>query len=379
MSDNFCYIPFREFYYDDVDGGKFSSCCIQKNYHKDSNISTIFKNIEWFNNTNELKEIREKFIDNQRPEQCKKCWDLEDNNDVSYREEWNNNYLNQPKTVSLEVMDIRLTNKCNLQCKMCWPGASDQIAKNILDAKIPGITIYSEEKTRSADQNLLDNLYDVIVNTPTLRKIKFAGGEPFIINEFVLLLEKIADAGCLDISIFVLSNITTITNRLLNVLKRFKNVEVSCSVDGIGRYIEYQRFPCKWSVIERNFETLYNETGITVTLTPCWSQLNLLGLADFLSWYQKFNQSHLTLNEVTYPSFLSWNLIPLEFRRPLIEQLKTVHIPNNFKNFVKRIEYEFREISDIEKENLSNHAKLWDYNNKISYTDFAPWGRKLIS
>ena len=107
--------------------------------------------------------------------------------------------------------------------------------------------------------------------------------------------------------------------------------------------------------------------------------MNLLGLFDFLVWTQQFPGVSLAFNEVTNLKYLSWNLVPLEYRQTLIAQLKTIDIPDNYKNFVQRIEYEFEEISTYDKNELSKYAKLWDYNNKISYVDFAPWGHKLIS
>lgn len=385
MTDKFCYVPFKEFYYE-VLGKNFSSCCLQQppiQGNHENNIEIHSKKAEWFNNIKELNDTREAFTNNQQPATCNKCWQMEDNNEVSLRKKFNvyYNYNNSPRDVSLEVIDLRLGNQCNLQCKMCWPGFSDQIAKNMIDAKIPGISLdnFGTNLNIQSDIDNLDHIYDMIMNTPTLRIIKLSGGEPFIMNNLINLLEKIVDAGRTDIELFVLSNATTVTSKLLNLLSKFKKVEISCSIDGTGKYIEYQRFPCKWSVIDRNFKELYNETNIKTTLTPCWSQLNLLGLFDFLVWTQQFPGVSLAFNEVTNLKYLSWNLVPLEYRQTLIAQLKTIDIPDNYKNFVQRIEYEFEEISAYDKNELSKYAKLWDYNNKISYVDFAPWGHKLIS
>ena len=123
-------MPFRELYIEhttnrnnivDEDPG-YRSCCIQSKSHKGSLVN---KSTDWFTTDKNLVDIRKQFLEGKKPSNCSNCWMEEKLGLVSSRQKENSKYVNHFRNLkptdppSLEVLDIRLSNKCNLQCKMC--------------------------------------------------------------------------------------------------------------------------------------------------------------------------------------------------------------------------------------------------------------------
>lgn len=382
--DSFCYLPFRELYYEDVDRGQFNSCCIQKDMHKKNIFDTI--DLDWFANSEELKQLRTEFLKGNRPGKCARCWILEDKGFDSYRIRWNKKYNYKPiKKIQprLELLDIRLSNKCNLQCKMCTPHLSNQIAKKQQEMFKLGLvdTAPSIETFRPVRDNLLDNIFNLVINTPSIREIKLAGGEPMIMPEVEEFLNRLITAGRTNIKIFILTNVTTVKTSMITALEQFKHVEISCSIDGVGKWIEYQRAPASWKTISKNYDKLVN-SNLFVTLTPCWTHLNLFGIVEYFKWFETTKVNWVAFNEVTWPTYLSWELIPMKYRHELISQLDDVvfskQIDRDYIGFVNRIKTEARPITNDERNKLKKNVVMWDYKSKVKYRDMFPWATELL-
>ena len=264
---NFCYIPFRELYIDHNSGDStpgYKSCCIQTDSYKGTPLS---KSKDWFCVDEGLVDIRKQFLLDKRPQRCISCWNSEDNGSTSMRQRTNKGYkerrIDPFDTPELEVMDIRLSNKCNLQCKICYAGNSDQIAKNIISATEAG----QLDPKLAKDENALyysnagnidpvKGLYKFIIDNKSIRQLKFAGGEPFVMPEVEELMIKLIKAGRTNLHIFFLTNCTTVKTNVLEILRQFDSTSIGCSIDGVDEWIEYQRFPVKWESVKRNYNKL---------------------------------------------------------------------------------------------------------------------------
>lgn len=377
---NFCPVPFKEIYFEEALGGRYASCC---QMDKNKTTKNIF-NKDFFKTDEHLQNIRQEFLLDRRPKECHRCWEIEDRGMDSYRKWFGLTQYNENATIDLNLIDIRLSNKCNLQCKMCGAEFSNQIAKNMKQNSHLGFNISDKLLNPENDKQILEDALQVICNEPTVKKIKLAGGEPFIMDEVLYFLQRLIDAGKNDIDLFIISNMTTINSKLLNVLKKFPKNEISCSIDGVGKWIEYQRFPAKWKTIERNFKRLTEVSEIKSTLTPCISQLNLHGIPEFLDWASTTNTKWIAHNDVIDPSYLSYELIPLKYRKGLKDKIykslkKCNRISQSWYKFVDQVESTERTITQIEQNKLTFYVKLWDSNNTIKYVDFCPWGKELLS
>lgn len=413
-NNKFCYVPFYEMYYEDLPNnitndsqGTFRNCCIQNKSFAQERIFT--QDSDWFRMDPDLRRIRFDFLRGKKPKICSRCWLLESKGVKSYRQQWNLNYQGVPKPSSLKhtqlkTLDIRLSNKCNLHCKMCGMGSSNQIVKKFWEAHNAGIDVqinedmndptnfnvveYLQELSaypnfiRNTKDNFLDDLLSFLDRYQSIENLKLAGGEPMIMPELEQFLQHLIDKGRTNLNILILTNMTTVKTSMVNKLEKFKKVNISGSVDGVGKWIEYQRSGCKWDVIDSNVDKLL-ETKLNVTLTPCWSHLNILSLPDFIQWVStKPKLGKIPFNEVNYPSWLNWELIPLEYRNATIEKLQTIDFPSQFseeyKKFINRFKTQHRKISDQEKKSLSKAIKIWDHNASVSYANMYEWANNLV-
>jgi len=391
---NFCYIPFRELYIDHNSGDTtpgYKSCCIQTDSYKGTPLSG---SNNWFHTDEGLNNIRHEFLTDTRPSSCVSCWKLEDSGSISKRQESNKLYkerrIDPFDTPVLEIIDVRLSNKCNLQCKMCYSGNSDQIAKNIVSATEAGVLDIQFAKDENAvyysSVGYIDpvkGLYEFILNNENIKEIKFAGGEPFVMPEVEELLIKLIKAGRTDLHTFFLTNCTTVKTYVLDILKQFDSASIGCSIDGVDKWIEYQRYPVRWKSVKRNYNILL-EHGITTSITPCWSHLNLFGIVEFFNWIKEDNITcKIEWNDIDYPTCLNWELIPMKYRTNLIEQLDNFAFPTNVSNsyhtLLHRIKNDVREITNQERRELYTSVQLWDFNNPIKYRDMFPWAKELLN
>lgn len=397
MNKTLCAIPFKELYFQQAHGGAYSACCL---FNEDERVD--LKNMlnsdidNFFSKDKHFTHLRQEMLAGKKPKACERCWKLEDDGVQSPRQKYNKFYEGRNYDIDvteLSLLDIRLSNKCNLQCKMCSEDFSDQIG--IAKTKARDET-YNELQTgfkydrwhvkkTNADENIFKNALNIIRTTPTIKKIKLAGGEPMIMDEVEDFLQAIIDCRRTDIEVFMITNCTTVRSKILDILAQFDKVEISCSIDGVGKYIEYQRFPCKWSVIDKNFSKLAEYDNIWLTLTPCITMFNLLGLPDFLQWTHenRGKWKWLAFNEVTWPAEMHWELVPLEYRTGLknaIEKYIPLLNDGGFKvdrgwhGFAKIVETKFRTLDDpMLIERIQNNVKYYDHFNPIKLTDHCPW------
>jgi organic radical activating enzyme len=391
---NFCYIPFRELYIDHNSGDTtpgYKSCCIQTDSYKGTPLSG---SKDWFHTDEGLVSIRKQFLSDKQPSRCISCWKLEASGSVSKRQASNKRYkerrIDPFDTPELEVLDVRLSNKCNLQCKICYAGNSDQIAKNMISATEAGKLDPQYAKDESAlyysnSSNIdpVKGLYEFILNNKSIKEIKFAGGEPFVMPEVEELLLKLIKVGRTNLHTFFLTNCTTVKTNVLDILKQFDSTSIGCSIDGVDEWIEYQRFPVKWESVKRNYNKLL-KNDIETFITPAWCHLNLLGIIDFFKWIEEDNITcNIEWNDVDYPTYLNWELIPMKYRTNLIEQLDNFTFPTNISNgyhtLINRVKNDVREITKQERKELYTNAQLWDFNNPIKYRDMFPWAKELLN
>jgi hypothetical protein len=385
MTNNLhCGVTFKELYINHT--GKFRQCCIQTQSYSEKGFLKSQNPNEWFAKQYDLNLVRQDLQSGSKNPSCFKCWNLEDKGQSSYRLNWNKStYHAADITPEIEIIDLRLGNQCNLQCRICNPMWSDQLGKLYQSAKEDGIVNLLNqsffEGTIKPNNEFIEDLIGFCLRTPTLKEIKFAGGEPFVMPEVEYFLNRMIQSGKKDLTVSFLTNTTTAKESTLDVLKQFKKVILQCSIDGIGEHIEFQRFPCKWTVIERNFRR-FIDCGFEVSLTPCWSQLNALGVVDFLNWASEFDNVHVAFNEVSNPTYLDYKLIPLKHRAETINALNTCKFPKrmhkDYYKFFEVLKTEERTITDEEKQALNDATEIWNFNNNATYQEQYMWATELL-
>ena len=359
--------------------GRVGHCCIQK---RDIRVdwSTVDNLNEWYKSNDWLNAVRNDLNQDIENSACESCWHNERNNKQSKRHRVNQQYGSTDQ--SIRHLDLRLSNKCNLQCKMCSGGFSDQLVNLAYELKDAGIDndLLKHIPSQSLEVDT-KKLLDLVLELPDLQTLRFAGGEPFIMPEVEEFLYKLVEQGKTDLEIEFITNCTSAKTRILAALEKFKHVELMCSIDAVGAALEYQRYPARWETIERNFIRMYN-SKCTVGLTPAISMLTYHNMTEFFDWTNKFPKARVSYNEVDYPSFLDFRLIPLDARQEFYNDFSKVifgDVNNNWKKFQQSTMYEHRSITNNEHKMLKHYSKdIWDYKCNVKFLDAYPWAEALL-
>lgn len=359
--------------------GRVGHCCIQKrdirvDWDTVDNINDWYKSNSWLNN---VRKDLETGIENTA---CESCWHNERNGRQSKRHRVNQQYSYSNQ--SIKHLDLRLSNKCNLQCKMCSGGFSDQIVNLALELKTNGVDndLLNHIPNQKLEVNI-KKLLDLVLELPDLETVRFAGGEPFIMPEVEEFLYKLVEQDKTNLKIEFITNCTSAKTRILETLEKFRKVELMCSIDAVGDALEYQRYPARWKTIERNFVKMYNSKCV-VSLTPVVSLLTYHNMPEFFAWANNFPQARVGYNEVNWPSFLDFRLIPLDTRTEFYRELSDVEFINansNWITFQTKTMYEHKQISTIERSLLKHYSEdIWDYRCNIKFLDAYPWAQQLL-
>jgi MoaA/NifB/PqqE/SkfB family radical SAM enzyme len=360
--------------------GTLSNCCIQ---HLDVDIdwNSVDDLDKWFRELPIFTQIRESLEAGIEVAPCESCWIQEHSHVISRREYKNKNRNPFTKNdITIKKLDLRISNKCNVQCKMCNAGNSDQILKLGKELYKNGITdLLYDPNVNIFQQTHVSKILDLALKLPNLEMITFAGGEPFIMHEVEEFLLKMVEHNKTYVKVEFITNCTVIKSSVIEVLKKFKDVTISCSIDGIGKQLEYQRYPTKWKIVEQNFKKIYN-ANFDVVLTPCISMLNLTDLNNFVNWANCYPKATVIYNEVDSPSYLNFRYVPMQERQHLINSNNTlINGDANWNKFFNKLIYEYVEPPLKDCKMLKDYStKVWDYRCDIKFLDMYPWAKNII-
>ena len=140
-----------------------------------------------------------------------------------------------------------------------------------------------------------DELYETL---PHLRQLYFAGGEPLIMDEHYMLLEKcIEDGLAKDIELRYNSNGIEWQDNLFDLWKEFRNVIFHFSVDDISIRNHFIRYPSDWKTITNSISKMdnYRHGNLTLTTATTIMALNILYVPEFIKW--KIDSNFRILNK----------------------------------------------------------------------------------
>ncbi len=376
----FCKFTNNGFFFNK---GNVANCCAQGELFAKTNWDDVSDLNEFYKNNSFLKSTRESLKNDIQHPVCKTCW--LDENLYHHSMRTNNPYFDKTEDdgiVDITHVDLRLSSRCNLQCRMCSPYDSDQLAA--LADRLHAENVDTPLAKIRADSTPIDNrrLLDLIVKLPNLKAIKFAGGEPFIMPEVEEFLRKLADIGKTDLHVELITNCTSAKKSMIELLKMFRRVNLACSIDSVEEVIEYQRFPVKWATVEKNFTALYNSGFYDVGIHPCIGLLNFHAIDRLFDWSKQYPNTWVGYNEIYEPSFLNFRYIPLDVRKDLHERFLKIDLDGHdvkWHQFRKQTMYEYIEPSQEDCNMLYEYThKVWDKQGKRKFLDIYPWAKYMI-
>jgi radical SAM protein with 4Fe4S-binding SPASM domain len=217
------------------------------------------------------------------------------------------NFFDDTKNYRLKMLDLRWKNTCNFACIYCGPDLSSAWA-NELDMP--------QHINDDALQQSLDYIYN---NLDTVEHIYLAGGEPLLIKENLVLLKNIYRINP-NIEIRINTNLSVINNEIYNLLKQFKNVHWTVSVDGIREEFEYVRYGGSWNQFVTNLHQLKQDFE-KINFNSTWCIMTAYGVLDCIEFLQNlgFHENSFIVNPLNTPK--EWHVGNL----PEAELLKLKH------------------------------------------------------
>jgi hypothetical protein len=242
-------------------------------------------------NMDNLKTIRKDLANGIWPLACQNCKNAEDNNIASMRTIWNKEIPDAPineviNPLDVTYLDLTFSTKCNSKCMTCNADLSDFWEEE-----------YAVHFPNSRNRNInrvsinVSTAHKLIDTFPNVRRISFIGGEPTISDEHIEFLKMLITKGTSNnIGLSYVTNLTGITEELLDLWGKFYRVHLAVSIDGFGKINEYIRYPFKWSKTENSLQTIlklcqYKPQNYSMSLSCTHSVYNAIQAPDLFEYF----------------------------------------------------------------------------------------------
>ena len=404
-----CAIPWVSL--NSTPNGVYRPCCSPYDFGDVSSLGNIDDGVTYedvVNHPTNMK-IRKAMLEGKRDYLCTRCYLNEDAGNNSLRNNMNKilggdeffkkalDNTDENGKISNEHMylrywDVRFSNICNFGCRMCSPGNSSFLQiENSKSAK----SIYRFDKREVAWNDMIERR----INECSI--VYFAGGEPMIMKEHWIFLDKLVLLGKFDTILKYNSNMSTLSYGGKNVIdywKKFKEVKLISSIDDFGVHAEYWRYGTNWSKVKENLHTAESVLGKTV-IACAFNMFNATRIREIVKYFNdNFNAVDFDLNYVFTPWF-NVQILPKKYRQYVIDELQyVIDHKDEFPNikYFGRFESAIANIKDIKAFNyvkgrdsstflLENRKKMisetlrYDKLRNQDYRTLYPWMEEFFN
>ena len=345
--DTFCVLPFTHLA--THPNGDVTPCCESKLYPKNGsqqlNLNT--DTIEDIRNSESFVKLREDLKNGIKSSVCDFCWKAEKDGLESKRIRENLrfgvNSITKPyflKNMPLLNVELRLGNICNAKCVICNPGSSSKWNEDVIvfrNENDYNFSNYKHKIVHKKEWYRSDKTYDDISNQKMLKHLWFNGGEPTLIKEHYLFLQKLIDNGSSKtITLEYNVNGSHMPDELIELWKQFFHVYITISLDDIGDRLYYSRFPTNFDVVDKNIRKL-ESFGLTYTLIPTVSLLNVFNIVEIYEYFDKNypKGNDPGLNFVKHPNFLAVSNLSDSHKELLLKKIENADLPELWSSFLK--------------------------------------------
>lgn len=283
-------------------------------------------------------EIREALDNGVKHENCKKCWEEEAaglpskrilDNDRA-KEYWGEEFLTDG-IVEPAIVELNLGTECNLKCRICGPWSSSQWVKEHFE-------LFYHDKTDSGFKEYMKDIKyyqgnwkekspvweNISAEIDQLKQLDFYGGEPFMVKKNWALLQKGIDLGYAKEQILHFNtNGTYFVPEHIEILKHYKKVLISLSIDDIGERFEYQRSNAIWSEVSNNIEKFFilgqNNVNIDVCVCVTVNTLNIYYMPEIVEYMDTLG-IHYYVNFLHGPPYYNVRNIREDVKQKIVDK-----------------------------------------------------------
>lgn len=252
------------------------------------------------------------------------------------------NLYNSVENFSLHHVDLRWTNHCNQACVYCGPEYSSKWAQEL------GVKIKSNTDAKNRVKEY------VFENIKQLKNVYLAGGEPLLMNENKVFLEKLLKENP-KVSIRVNTNLSSTRTGIFDLLCKFKNVHWTISVETIKKEYEYVRYHGSWKDFLKNLKQI-QQLDHKITFNMLYFILNYKSLFLTVDFFKQlgFHENSFVIGPLYQPEYLN-----------------ILNLPNNMLDDIKNL------LSL--KIKTSEHYLKNSYENILKYILDTPWNKNIAS
>ena len=255
---------------------------------------------------------------------------------------------------------IDLGNYCNGACIFCNPESSSRLAAEF---KQLGLTDRVPPPAWCDDPILLQQFIEDLKSSDNLQYLHFLGGETVITPGFKKILSALVEADLArNITIGFTTNLTVWSDKVVALLKEFKQVNLGMSVEALTRVNDYVRYP---SELEKTRELLdrwrilgeQQQWLIQLRITP-----TCLTVHDLSTVYEYAWRHHIAVESCNFlenPAFLRIGVLPLPQRQAACTRLS---------NWLA--DHSVTEQDQIVNTRDPNQARAQIYQDALSYLDY---------
>jgi hypothetical protein len=371
------------------DGGA-TLCCVSdhrnaasraRNFEPLQYLDVNNNTIDSIMNSDYYKQTRLEMLNNQIPHACQRCYQeeangvrskrVEENERLGFTEDMARAITQHDGTipVNFKFVELRLGNLCNLKCRTCNPMSSTNWIQPYqkLQEELKFVTHYDRKINSSWTES--DEFWDdLFKHSEDLQLIYVNGGEPTLVEKHWKYLEELIKRGLnKQITLWYNINMTNLPDKLIELWKEFKRVQVTCSIDDLGERNDYIRAGSEWNTVIRNLDKIQSYTWIEASVCQTVSWMNVYYVNDFIKFMRNRNL-HVHLNYVYDPEFLSIKALPAEMKQAVLDRCTDL---NQWE--LNSLSSQFTNTGDMTLYQRGVQYNKWlDNNNRTSFAKVFP-------
>lgn len=267
---------------------------------------------------------------------------------------------NDPTAVSVtpRILEVFLSNTCNLACTYCGPIWSSRIQNENNkhgDFIKDGVSIKTLQVDKKLNNEYIEKFFLWLEkNSGELRRLHLLGGEPFYQKDFFRCVDFFKKKPNENLELNIVTNLM-IDNNKLNIFleqiremimqKCIKRFDVTVSLDCLGPEQEYARWGINLKLMMKNLESLMQRKWIYLNINSVFSVLTIRSFSSLVEqiniWKKQFKINHHMQSvfdpEYHNPDIFGGEFFQKDFLRALELMPEVTWQEKNSKNYFKGI------------------------------------------
>lgn len=378
----FCYFPFVHANIRANKNRQVAPC-----WRSDEILGNLDDNtLEEIWNGEAYAQLRQKFLNGEKPEGCARCWKLEENNETknlslrSWYLEHYAKYADNIENPQLKSIELRFSNLCNYSCLHC--GSQHSTSWNNKLKKYKGLEKFQSVNNRDPRIITQAEIDSMIPLFATVDEIRITGGEPLTDPVFYYFLESVPLEVAKNIELLIVSNLSTLKYEekdAMPLFEKFKEVKLRASVDADEETYSYFRSGGDIETVKENITRIqsYNN-NVSISGVCAVNILNITRLENIVKFHEDRNMFFKVMFVQERPHHLDIRNLPTQIKQTISKIDITKFNSHNQKevqrvlDFMNSSEASETHWNDL-KEYLTHIDKLNSTNFLNTYKEFKKW------